>query len=157
GRGATPVASVPSSVERAARPLLEVIRGGLSPVEAGPGAREAAQRYSPVSQPLVTAQAQGAAAQSMVQAVRHTPPTAPSHDRITLADLTLTSVASSQQQVAASPEGGAPAPAAARPQPTPGPAPSGRAAAGGGHGPPTPEEISALAQQVYDALQLLAQ
>jgi hypothetical protein len=155
GRGASPAASsAQSSAERAARPLLEVIRGGLSPVEPGPAAREAAMRYSPVSQPLVSAQAQGPAAQSIVQAVRHTPPTAPSDDRITLADLTLISVASSQQQVAASPEGSAPAPESKRPQEAPGPASSGKAGASG-HGPPNPEEIASMANQVYDAWQLL--
>ena len=90
-----------------ARPFLRLVENGIG---SDGGQRAAAPRFFEQSQPLVTAQRRRApAAASIVEAVRHRRRRPPSDDRVTLADLTLISVASATQQVAASQVGGGPA------------------------------------------------
>jgi hypothetical protein len=134
-----------------ARPFFEIIRGGLSPSEPGSAGQSVGRAALP--QPLVSAAPAGEAAARMIQAVRQPPATAPSDDRVTLADLTLISVASASQQVAAAEAGGAPAPAPARPTDS-----SSSGGAPQSHGPaPAKEDIEELAREVFNELQKLVE
>lgn len=134
-----------------ARPFLELIRGGLSPVDTGPRTREAASQFSSPPQPLVQAAPAGDAAAKMVAAVQRQAPAA-TDDRITLADLTLISIASATQQVAATPVGARPP--AARPQEAPAAPPAAAPAVAKPH-QPSAAEINDLAIKVYDELKRL--
>jgi hypothetical protein len=130
-------------------PLLELVRGVRSPVE--PSAELA--RFAPQAQPLVRATPAGDAAARMVEAVRQQPASAPGDDRVTLQDLTLISIASATQQVAASPQGSAPAPVAARPQAETHAAKRGGNQAKGA----SPGEIEELAHKVFEEYQRLVE
>jgi hypothetical protein len=132
-----------------AQPFLNLVQGGLSPVESSGGARFVEQ-----AQPLVVPAAPASdAASKIVEAVRTAPTHTPNDDRISLADLTLIATASATQQIAASPAGGGPAPSAPS-----GGGGGGHGGGGGGHGKGDKKgggahEIEELAQKIYDELQ----
>jgi hypothetical protein len=86
-----------------ARPFLELVRGGLSAVDASSEGAQYVEHGRPTA---VRAAPSSDAASKIVEAVRSTPATTPSDDRVSLADLTLISIASATQQFAAAPEGG---------------------------------------------------
>jgi hypothetical protein len=132
-----------------AKPFLRVVESA-APSETR---TSSTPRFYEQPQPLVSAMPANPAAASMVEAMR-TPPAATSgDDRVTLADLTLISLASANEQIAASPAGGAPAPAA-----TPAPASGGGAGAAGGDKPGNQaHEIEELARAAFEELQRLIQ
>ena len=128
-----------------AGPLLELVRSVRSPVDRSPDVT----RYSPQpqAQPLVSAMAAGDSASRIVEAVRREPNAGASDDRVTLGDLTLISIASASQQVAASAQGSSPAAPAARPQT------ESHAAAGGASKKPAADgaaEVEELARKVFE-------
>ena len=138
-----------------ARPFLEMIRGGLSPSEPGSSGQSLRRAPRPMEpQPLVSAAPAGEPAARMLQAVRQPPPaTTTTDDRVTLGDLTLISLASANQQVAAAEAGGGPTAPAARP--------ATEASAGGAHQSQSPapakEDIEELAREVFNELQRLVE
>ena len=99
---------------------------------------------------MVAAQPSSEAAASIVHAVRHAAPSAPTEDRLTLADLTLITMATATQNFAAAPEGGGPSGGGGGDS---GAAPGSPAAAGAGGGGAgeAPAQIEELARQVYEA------
>src|SRR5262249_33676843 len=84
-----------------ARPIRRLVHGGVGQGPASEGARFYEQQP-----PVVRAAPSSEAAAKMVEAVRATPASGPSDDRVSLGDLTLISIASATHQVAASREGG---------------------------------------------------
>jgi hypothetical protein len=130
-----------------ARPFLELIKGGLGVDPSSSSVRFGEQVAPP--QPMVHVQPSSEAASRLVQAVRTQPARTPSDDRISLADLTLISVASATQQVAASEVGDRPS----TPTATEHAAPGGAAAPGKEQS--SDQEIEELARQVFDELQRL--
>jgi hypothetical protein len=87
----------------------------------------------------------------MMTAARTQPATSTSDDRISLADLTLISLASANNQVAAAAEGASPAPL------TTGTASSspGGDAGGGGDGKDSVQQVEDLAREAFEELQRL--
>jgi hypothetical protein len=133
-----------------ARPFLELVSGGLS----HDSSRSSGVRFFEQPTPVVSAAPSTEAASKIVEAVRLAPSHVPSDDRVSLADLTLISVASATGQLAASGAGERPS------------APSGGGGGGGGegghggggggggggHGGKGPD-IEDLARRVYEELQ----
>ena len=103
---------------------------------------------------MVAAQAADPAANSIVAAMRAQPAATSGDDRVTLSDLTLISMASATQQVAASPAGSSPPSAAASPASGGGGGDGGGAGHGGGTGNPV-QEIDELARAAFHELQKL--
>jgi hypothetical protein len=138
-----------------AAPILQLLRGGVRPATETTGGSSSSMRFFDEPQPLVSSVVSSSsdAAQKMIEAVQKPVVSKPSDDRISLADLTLISIASATQQVAASAAGAAPAANSAA-------APSGGASGAGGgakgaasKGAPDAQEVERLAQQVFDELQ----
>ena len=105
-----------------------------------------------MSQPLVSATAASESASRIVEAVRREPNAPASDGRVTLGDMTLISIASAAQQVAASPQGSAPAAPAARPHE------EAHGAKGSGSkkaAPASAAEIEELARHVFEEYQHL--
>jgi hypothetical protein len=137
-------ASTNADVELA-RPFLELVKGGLE------SSQSDGVRFFEQSAPVAQAVAPSSeAASRMVDAVRAQPQHVPGDDRVSLADLTLISVASATGQLAASEEGGRPQPVA----PGGGGGGGGEAHhAGGKGGGGAPADLEDLARKVFEELQ----
>jgi hypothetical protein len=138
----------PSRTESAlelARPFLQLVQGGLAPTDKS----SEGVRFYEQAQPVVAAAPSSEAATKMVEAVRYAPVSSPADDRITLSDLTLISVASATNQIAASPTGASPTAPSSGGGGHEGGAHGGGGKAGGPGSPP----IEELARRVYDELQ----
>ena len=140
---------LPSSESERLQPVLDLLRGAPSaPSNETGGDAPQSIRYER-AMPIIAAQPSSEAAASIMQAVRAVGPSSPSDDRLTLADLTMITMATATMNFAASDEGGAPAaPSGGGGGGGGGAAAAGGGAAGGDAGGPQVED---LAQKVYEA------
>jgi hypothetical protein len=151
-RAAAPTLNGPAArALELARPFLKLLEGSATSDDKRAPSR--APRFYEQEQPLVAAQAADPAANSIVAAMRAQPAATSGDDRVTLSDLTLISMASATQQVAASPTGSGPPSAAASPASGGGDG-GGAAGQGGGTGNPV-QEIDELARAAFHELQKL--
>ena len=105
---------------------------------------------------MVSARAADPAASSIVEAMRAQPTATSSDDRVTLSDLTLISMASATQQIAASPTGAGPTSASASSSSSPSSGDQGHGGSGQGGGTGNPvQEIEELARAAFHELQRL--
>ncbi|MDB4964467.1 MAG: hypothetical protein JWN44_156 [Myxococcales bacterium] len=148
--GAGPTGPAARALELA-RPFLRMVDAAVG----GDGARSAAPRFYEQPQPLVSGAPSNDSATRMVEALRSQPAATPSDDRVTLADLTLISIASATQQVAASAAGGGPSSASSSGGAPSGAGEGGAAAGGGGKSGNPAQEIEELARAAFDELQRL--
>jgi hypothetical protein len=150
GAPGTPLLTGPAArALELAKPFLRLVENA-APAETR---SSSGARFYEQPQPLVSAMPANQATASMVEAMRTPPAATAGDDRVTLADLTLISLASANEQIAASPQGAAPAPAA-----TAAPAGGGGGAAGGGEKQGNQaQEIEELARAAFEELQRLIQ
>jgi hypothetical protein len=130
-----------------AKPFLRLVGGGNEATT-----KSATQRFFEQPQPVVAGSPASEAAKQMMAAARTQPATSTSDDRISLADLTLISLASATNQVAAAAEGSSPAPL------NTGTASSGggsQAQGGGSDGKDQVQEVENLAREAFEELQRL--
>lgn len=141
-----PVSGAAARALELARPFLRLVGGGNE------AAKPAANlpRFLEQPQPVVGGSPSSEAARQMMSAATSHPATS-SDDRISLADMTLISMASATGQIAASAEGAAPAPASsAGADHSGGDAPK----AGGADADPS-QDVEDLARQAFEELQRL--